>query len=144
MSHEVNVFWAAHVVHHQSEDYNLAVALRQSVTTSATVFPFYVVLAFLGVGPLQLGVANRVFMLENATYSVITPEGCASILWRSPDEARVAVVRRLEGRAGIGVPVVAHSLRDCRDARAAAACHPPATALAGAAIRRAAARFPRS
>jgi len=29
-SHEVNFFWAAHVVHHQSEDYNLAVALRQS------------------------------------------------------------------------------------------------------------------
>jgi len=33
-------------------------------------------------GALGLGVANRVFMLENATYSVITPEGCASILWR--------------------------------------------------------------
>ena len=28
-SHEVNAFWAAHVVHHQSEEYNLAVALRQ-------------------------------------------------------------------------------------------------------------------
>jgi acetyl-CoA carboxylase carboxyl transferase subunit alpha len=42
-------------------------------------------------GALGLGVANRVFMLENATYSVITPEGCASILWRdatrSPDAA---------------------------------------------------------
>lgn len=33
-------------------------------------------------GALGLGVANRVYMLENATYSVITPEGCASILWR--------------------------------------------------------------
>jgi acetyl-CoA carboxylase carboxyl transferase subunit alpha len=36
-------------------------------------------------------VANRVYMLENATYSVITPEGCASILWRdgarAPDAA---------------------------------------------------------
>src|SRR5688500_12503379 len=29
-SHEVNVLWAVHVVHHQSEDYNLAVALRQA------------------------------------------------------------------------------------------------------------------
>jgi acetyl-CoA carboxylase carboxyl transferase subunit alpha len=42
-------------------------------------------------GALGLGVANRVFMLENATYSVITPEGCASILWRdgtrAPDAA---------------------------------------------------------
>ncbi|MEM1418962.1 MAG: acetyl-CoA carboxylase carboxyltransferase subunit alpha [Myxococcota bacterium] len=33
-------------------------------------------------GALALGVAERVLMLEYATYSVITPEGCASILWR--------------------------------------------------------------
>jgi acetyl-CoA carboxylase carboxyl transferase subunit alpha len=33
-------------------------------------------------GALALGVANRVLMLQFATYSVITPEGCASILWR--------------------------------------------------------------
>jgi len=42
-------------------------------------------------GALGLGVANRVLMMENATYSVITPEGCASILWRdgarAPDAA---------------------------------------------------------
>ena len=39
-------------------------------------------------GALAIGVANRVLMLEYATYSVITPEGCASILWR--DGARSA------------------------------------------------------
>lgn len=39
-------------------------------------------------GALAIGVANRVLMLEYATYSVITPEGCASILWR--DGARGA------------------------------------------------------
>ena len=33
-------------------------------------------------GALALGVGNRVLMLENAIYSVISPEGCASILWR--------------------------------------------------------------
>ncbi len=42
-------------------------------------------------GALALGVANRVLMLEFATYSVISPEGCASILWkdraRGPDAA---------------------------------------------------------
>ncbi len=48
-SHEVNFFWAAHVVHHQSEDYNLAVALRQSVTTGWSSLPFYLPLAWLGV-----------------------------------------------------------------------------------------------
>jgi len=33
-------------------------------------------------GALALGIANRVLMMQYATYSVITPEGCASILWR--------------------------------------------------------------
>ena len=36
-------------------------------------------------GALALGVTDRILMLENATYSVITPEGCAAILWKSPD-----------------------------------------------------------
>lgn len=39
-------------------------------------------------GALALACANKVYMLENAVYSVITPEGCATILWR--DAARVA------------------------------------------------------
>ncbi|HEY3358677.1 MAG TPA: sterol desaturase family protein [Polyangia bacterium] len=51
-SHRVNVLWAAHVVHHQSEDYNLAVALRQAILTSWTGMPFYLPLALLGVPPL--------------------------------------------------------------------------------------------
>jgi acetyl-CoA carboxylase carboxyl transferase subunit alpha len=38
-------------------------------------------------GALALGVANRVLMLQFATYSVITPEGCASILWRDGSRA---------------------------------------------------------
>jgi acetyl-CoA carboxylase carboxyl transferase subunit alpha len=41
-------------------------------------------------GALALGVANRVLMLEYATYSVITPEGCASILWKDGSKAPVA------------------------------------------------------
>lgn len=38
-------------------------------------------------GALALAVADHVIMLEYATYSVISPEGCASILWRSADKA---------------------------------------------------------
>jgi acetyl-CoA carboxylase carboxyl transferase subunit alpha len=41
-------------------------------------------------GALALGVADVVIALENAVYSVITPEGCASILWRTPEEAATA------------------------------------------------------
>lgn len=38
-------------------------------------------------GALGIAVADRVLMLENAIYSVISPEGCAAILWRSRDKA---------------------------------------------------------
>ena len=38
-------------------------------------------------GAIALAAANRVLMLEHAVYSVISPEGCASILWRSADHA---------------------------------------------------------
>ena len=38
-------------------------------------------------GAIALAVANRVFMLEHAVYSVISPEGCASILWREGSRA---------------------------------------------------------
>jgi len=41
-------------------------------------------------GALALGVANRVLMLEYAIYSVITPEGCASILWKDSGKAEAA------------------------------------------------------
>ncbi|MBU8870084.1 MAG: acetyl-CoA carboxylase carboxyltransferase subunit alpha [Gemmatimonadales bacterium] len=41
-------------------------------------------------GALALGVGDRVFMLENSIYSVISPEGCASILWRDPAKSKEA------------------------------------------------------
>lgn len=51
-SHRVNLLWAAHVVHHQSEEYNLAVALRQALFTHITYNPFFWGLALLGFPPL--------------------------------------------------------------------------------------------
>ena len=41
-------------------------------------------------GALALAVADRVWMLENAVYSVISPEGCASILWKDASKAALA------------------------------------------------------
>ncbi len=49
LSHEINVLWAGHVVHHSSEEYNLAVALRQSSLHGLFTWIFYTPLAFLGV-----------------------------------------------------------------------------------------------
>ena len=43
-------------------------------------------------GALAIAVGDVVIALENAVYSVISPEGCASILWRTPDEAATAAV----------------------------------------------------
>src|SRR5271156_2195803 len=41
-------------------------------------------------GALAIGVANRILMLEHSVYSVISPEGCASILWKTKDRAMEA------------------------------------------------------
>jgi acetyl-CoA carboxylase carboxyl transferase subunit alpha len=41
-------------------------------------------------GALAIGVGDRLIMLEYSTYSVISPEGCASILWKSPDKTQMA------------------------------------------------------
>jgi len=48
MSHQINLFWGGHVVHHQSEDYNLSVALRQSSIQIIWTFAFSLPIAFLG------------------------------------------------------------------------------------------------
>jgi acetyl-CoA carboxylase carboxyl transferase subunit alpha len=50
-------------------------------------------------GALAIAVGDVVMALENAIYSVISPEGCASILWRTPDAAQeAAVAMRLTAR----------------------------------------------
>jgi len=41
-------------------------------------------------GALAIGVGDRLMMLKYSTYSVISPEGCASILWKSADRAQDA------------------------------------------------------
>lgn len=51
--HEVSIFWASHVVHHSSEDYNLSTALRQS-SSGFLSFIFYFPLAIVGVSPTML------------------------------------------------------------------------------------------
>jgi alkylglycerol monooxygenase len=61
--HEMSFFWAAHVVHHSSEEYNLTTALRQS-SGSFFNFIFFLPLAFLGVDPvlfITVASANLVY-----------------------------------------------------------------------------------
>jgi sterol desaturase/sphingolipid hydroxylase (fatty acid hydroxylase superfamily) len=49
LSHEVNIMWAGHIVHHSMEEYNYAVALRQSFIESIYTWIFYLPLAFFGI-----------------------------------------------------------------------------------------------
>ncbi len=52
LGHEVNILWAAHVVHHQSEAFNLSTALRQTGSGFLLGWVFYWPLALIGVPPL--------------------------------------------------------------------------------------------
>lgn len=52
IDHEVGLFWAAHVVHHQSDRFNLSTALRQSSTGSLLGWIFYLPMAVAGVPPV--------------------------------------------------------------------------------------------
>ncbi|MCS6798750.1 MAG: acetyl-CoA carboxylase carboxyltransferase subunit alpha [Myxococcota bacterium] len=64
-------------------------------------------------GALALGVADRVLMLEHATYSVITPEGCASILWRDAARAPEAAAQlRLLAEDALRLGIVDHVIRE--------------------------------
>ena len=49
MSHERQIFWASHVAHHQSEDYNLSTALRQTGTGAFVTWVFFIPVFLLGV-----------------------------------------------------------------------------------------------
>ena len=55
-------------------------------------------------GAIALATANRVLMLEHSIYSVISPEGCASILWRNGEEVK---------RAANALKLTAQDLKEC-------------------------------
>ena len=64
-------------------------------------------------GALAIGVANRVLMLENAIYSVISPESCAAILWRDAGEAeRAAEALRLTAKDLLELDIVDSVIRE--------------------------------
>ena len=63
MGHEVAVLWAAHAVHHQSQDYNLSTALRQTSSGAVLGWVFYLPMALAGVPPLVFVVVGLVDLL---------------------------------------------------------------------------------
>ena len=64
LGHEVGVLWAAHVVHHSSEYFNLSTALRQSSSSALLGWVFYLPMAVMGVPPVMfviVGVINLLY-----------------------------------------------------------------------------------
>ena len=79
----------------ESEERGIADAIARSIGLMSRLrTPIVVVITGEGGsgGALAIAVGDVVIALENAVYSVISPEGCASILWRTPDEAAAAAV----------------------------------------------------
>ncbi|OQV25689.1 Alkylglycerol monooxygenase [Hypsibius exemplaris] len=62
-SHEINLFWAAHQVHHSSEEFNLSVALRQSVVSHLGAWVFYLPMAVVGFTPVTFLVHHQFNLL---------------------------------------------------------------------------------
>ena len=79
----------------ESEERGIAEAIARSVGLMTRLrTPIVTVITGEGGsgGALAIAVGDVVLALENAVYSVISPEGCASILWRTTDEAATAAL----------------------------------------------------
>ncbi len=79
----------------ESEERGIAEAIARSIALMSRLrTPIVAVITGEGGsgGALAVAVGDVVIALENAVYSVISPEGCASILWRTPDRAADAAV----------------------------------------------------
>ena len=61
--HAIAVFWAAHVVHHQSQQYNLSTALRQPSSGALLGWIFYIPMAVAGVPPVVFGIVALIDLL---------------------------------------------------------------------------------
>ncbi|MFC3502691.1 acetyl-CoA carboxylase carboxyltransferase subunit alpha [Micromonospora krabiensis] len=117
-----------------AEEQGQAAAIAENIL-ALTVLPTPVIAVVTGEGgsggALALAVADRVLMLEHAVYSVISPEGCAAILWpdrsaapqaaralrlTAPDLRRLGVVDEIvpepEGAAHVAPEATARALRD--------------------------------
>jgi acetyl-CoA carboxylase carboxyl transferase subunit alpha len=76
-----------------AEERGQAEAIARSIEAGLSLkAPFIATIIGEGMsgGAIAIAAASRVYMLEHAIYSVISPEGCASILWRSADKAQNA------------------------------------------------------
>ncbi len=91
MTHEINLFWVGHVVHHQSEAYNFSVALRQGTLQTFFTSPFFWPIALLGFDPywfLYLSAFNLLYQFWIHT-EYIGKLGWFEYVFNTPSHHRV-------------------------------------------------------
>ena len=91
ISHERQFFWGSHVVHHQSEDYNLSTALRQTSTSFFTTWIFYVPCFVLGMPiGMYISIASAHLIYQFWVHSQHIPKlGALEWLLITPSNHRV-------------------------------------------------------
>jgi sterol desaturase/sphingolipid hydroxylase (fatty acid hydroxylase superfamily) len=91
-SHRVNALWATHVVHHQSEQYNLTTALRQSALQGAVSAAFYWPLAIIGFPPemfVAMSTANTLYQFWIHTRLIGKLPRAIELVFNTPSHHRV-------------------------------------------------------
>ena len=91
ISHEANAPWAGHIVHHQSEEYNLAVALRQGTFQACFSWVFYLPLALVGYPPVwfvSMSALNTIYQFWIHT-KTIKKLGWIEYVFNTPSHHRV-------------------------------------------------------
>jgi alkylglycerol monooxygenase len=92
LGHESNLFWGAHSVHHQSEEYNLSVALRQSWFHSFISFFIFLPLAVVGFHPVTFTAAagiNIIYQFWIHTQAIGKLPRWIEAIWNTPSHHRV-------------------------------------------------------
>ena len=87
MSHQVAVIWGSHEAHHQSEEYNLTVALRQGFLQFVFSFPFYMPVAILGIHPAIYLIAsqfNTIYQFWIHTRAIKKLPRWIEAIWNTP------------------------------------------------------------
>ncbi|GEM_PF-45921 len=92
MSHQINLFWIGHSIHHQSESYNLSVALRQGALQKLFTLPFFLWMAFIGFNDtwfLFIYALNTLYQFWIHTESIRTLPKWFEFVFNTPSHHRV-------------------------------------------------------
>jgi alkylglycerol monooxygenase len=72
LAHNVNIFWNRHVIHHSGEEFNIATALRQSISKFVNISVFFLLpAALMGVPPKVIAIVTPLFLFVQVWYHTI-------------------------------------------------------------------------